>query len=409
MTIIEIMIKIAYITTQLPWGHKEHFVILEEMLALKDLEVELLVIPRNPSKKIFHKEAKYLLNNSMHLPIVNIITLFVFLYHLFMNPKIWEIIIFLFRYSRNVYVLIKNLVVLPKAVYLSDIIKREKVKHIHAHWGSTTATMACVISKLSGIPWSFTLHRWDIRENNMLKEKAESAKFVRCISDNGKCELLKIVGVRFQNKIRIIHTGVKIPTEIIKSKKDKKIIKIIMPANFIEVKGHRYLIEACSMLVLQNIDNFRCIFYGKGPGKKKLKEIIMKKKLNNYIKVLNFLPHNELIEMYKNSEVDMVVLPSISNLKGEHEGIPVALMEAMSYSIPVISTNTGGIPELISKNIGIMVNEKDPIQLADAIKKLLKDEKLRMKIGKDGYKKVYKEYNIKKNTMRLFSLFNYYS
>jgi glycosyltransferase involved in cell wall biosynthesis len=69
-------------------------------------------------------------------------------------------------------------------------------------------------------------------------------------------------------------------------------------------------------------------------------------------------------------------------------------MEAMAYKIPVISTNTGGIPELLEGRSGIMVEQKNPYKLAEAIETLIKDEKLRRKLGESGYKKIIEEFSL---------------
>ncbi len=87
-----------------------------------------------------------------------------------------------------------------------------------------------------------------------------------------------------------------------------------------------------------------------------------------------------------------------------NEGIPVALMEAMAYGIPVISTNTGGIPELIGDGSGIMVEEKNAEAIADALERLIKDRDYRYEIGRMGRLRVEKEFDIEKNVRDLIEL-----
>jgi len=265
--------------------------------------------------------------------------------------------------------------------------------------------MAYVFSKITGIPWSFTLHRWDIGENNMLKEKVRTAKFVRCISEDGKNKLLSIIGREYEEKVKVIHMGVEIPEEILQLHKNRDFFTIVTPANLLEVKGHKYLIEACEILVNRGFRNFQCIFYGEGPLREELENIIKDKNLTEFIKLPGAIPHEKLLNMYKNREIDIVILPSIKIDSGEHEGIPVALMEAMAYSIPVISTNTGGILELIGDGSGIMIEEKNSLVLADAIEKLMKDETFREEIGKKGRLKVMREFNLEYIAKHLIMLF----
>lgn len=400
--------KICYTTAQIPYGRGEEF-ILEEMLEIKQQGIDLLIIPRNPPREIFHKESEKILENAIGLPLIDFKILKVFLTTLFTEVSIWNILGIIIWHSRKPLVLIKNLAVFPKGVFISKIIKKRNIEHIHAHWGSTTATMAYVVSRITKIPWSFTLHRWDIKEDNMLKEKVKLAKFARCISEHGKNELFEIIGTEFKEKIQVIHMGVKIPSGVCEFQKDKKNFIITTPANLLEVKGHKYLIDACLILVYQGIKNFQCIFYGVGPLKTELENLVKEEKLTDYIKIPGVIPHEKLIGIYKNEKVNIVILPSINTKNGKHEGIPVALMEAMAHSIPVISTNTGGIPELLSGKAGVIVEEKNSQQLAVAIKKFIKNRDFREKIGRQGYERVFKKFNIRKNTEKLLELFKYYS
>ncbi len=394
---------LAYITAQAPYGRGESFII-EEMLALRKLGIDLVIVPRNPPKEVFHTDAEKLLGNTVWLPLFSIQMIPPLLKTMILKPHFWIIIFNILFNSRNLEILIKNLSVVPKAVFISHLFCQMGIQHIHAHWGSTTATMAYIISQLTGISWSFTLHRWDIRENNMLKEKVNTAKFVRCISENGRNELLNTISRKYGNKVKVIHMGVKTPDKISEPNINRDFFTIVTPANLLEVKGHKFLAEACSILIERGIDSFQCIFYGEGPLRTELEKLIQEKGLTEYIKIPGAIPHQELLKIYKNHKVDIVVLPSITTADGEHEGIPVALMEAMAYGIPVISTDTGGIPELIGDGSGIMVEEKNAEAIADALERLIKDKDYRYEIGRKGRLRVEKEFDIEKNVKALIEL-----
>ena len=396
--------KIAYITAQTPFGKGETFV-LEEMLAVTELGVNLVIIPRNPSKEVFHKEGEKLLDDTIWLPLLDKRIFFYFLKVLLSKLRVWRIIGTILHRSRTWKIAAKNLAILPKAVFVANLLRNRGVEHIHTHWGSTTATMAWIISELTGIPWSVTLHRWDIKENNMLEEKVKSAKFVRCISENGRDELLNIISRKYENKVKVIHMGVKTPDKISEPKINRDSFTIVTPANLLEVKGHKFLVEACSILIERGIDSFQCIFYGEGQLRENLENMVEEKKLTEHIELSGVVPHDTLIEMYKNHKVDIVVLPSITTASGEHEGIPVALMEAMAAGVPVISTTTGGIPELLGDGAGILVPPEDSKALADAIEQLMKDSELRYKIGAKGKEKVKKEFAIDSVVTKMVELF----
>ena len=76
--------------------------------------------------------------------------------------------------------------------------------------------------------------------------------------------------------------------------------------------------------------------------------------------------HTQILEMYVANQVRAVVVPSIDLGNNLHEGIPVSLMEAMAHGVPVVSTTTGGIPELLADGAGILVPPENPQALADA-------------------------------------------
>jgi len=124
------------------------------------------------------------------------------------------------------------------------------------------------------------------------------------------------------------------------------------------------------------------------------------------IKFLGRLPHEQLLGLYAEGRVDVVVLPSIVTGDDVREGIPVALMEAMSYGIPVISTRTGGIPELLGDGSGIMVEEKDAESLAGAIEKLINDPDYYALTGMRGREKIERDFNLSLISERLLELFS---
>lgn len=285
--------KIAYIIAHTPGSIEEFFI--PEMLSLIELGADILIIPRDISQKLFHKKALPLLKHTLMVPRFNAQIAKEALKYIFRNPiSFYKIIKEVTFKARNLKIALKNILILPKAVYLSIILDKGSLSHIHAHWGSTTSTMAYIMSKITNVPWSFTLHRWDIYENNILKEKVKSASLVRCISEKGKTDLLKIIGNEFAHRVKIIHLGVEVPyldKDFIKSKfKDwdnhEEIFKIVVPASFLPVKGHEYLIRACSILIQKKLLNYECIFYGNGPLQDDLKILVKQNNLSKYINVL---------------------------------------------------------------------------------------------------------------------------
>jgi glycosyltransferase involved in cell wall biosynthesis len=398
--------KVLYITAQTPTGWAETF-ILSEMIVLKQLGVNLLIIPRNPSKNTFHKEADKIIKDSLLIPLINIkITIKTFYFFVENLFSAFSLVKEIISKSASLTMFLKNLAILPKTFYLKQVLLSNNITHIHAHWGGTTSTMAYILSKLTKIPWSLTLHRWGIKENNMLENKVRTAEFVRCISEHGKNELIDIIGDKYFSKIKVIHMGVSSDIDKQFITEGKKDFIIVVPANLIPVKGHKYLIKALAILANQNVTNIKCYFFGDGESREVLESRIESEHLNNMIEMSGKIAHNDLFALYATGNVSVVILPSINTKDGVHEGIPVSLMEAMAYGIPVISTNTGGIPELLESGGGIMVEEKNPQLLADEILRLMNDKSLRIELSENGKKKIEKDFNLKENAKRLVELFS---
>ncbi len=400
------MKRIAYITVKAPFGRQETF-ILTEMLALKERGADILILPRDKSGELFHKEAESLLEDTLSTPWFNLNIAKDFAGFICRKPVSFIKIMYDIAFkARNIRIALKNLIVFPKAVSLSEDIKKASISHIHAHWASTPSTMAYIISRVTGIPWSFTAHRGDIAVNNVINKKCASALFVRAIDEEGRKDLLEIVGdSALQRKILTLHMGVEIPGNIKKPAISRETFTILCPANFVPKKGHRYLFESCRILSEKGV-SFECLISGDGPLGDELKAMVEGFPNGCNIRFLGRLPHEKLIGLYAEGRVDAVVLPSIVTEDGVREGIPVALMEAMSYGIPVISTRTGGIPELLGDGSGIMVREQDAESLAEAIERLVNDPDYYALTGMRGRKKVESDFNISQISKRLLELFS---
>lgn len=387
-------LKLAYLTANAPFGKGETFI--NEEIAVISKYFKVLIIPRD-SKKQFHKPNFHYKNiEILKTKILNFRILKCFIRYL-LKKDFYELLKILIKDKKS---LAKNLVILPKAIFISEYLSKRKIDLIICHWGGTTATIALISNILKKIPYVITYHRWDIYSPNLTYIKVKNSLFVRVISEKGKNDLLKLCNYEFLNKIIKIHMGVCI--NIIKSniKTSEKKFTIACPANLYKVKGHYYLIKAMDYLVnVLNLSNIQLLIIGEGYLKKKLMSLVNKLKLNENIYFLGALPHNELINLYFKKKINLVVLPSIE-IDNEFEGIPVSLMEAMSYNIPVISTFSGSIPELLSE-CGVLVPQKDYLAIANEIYKFYTNKKYYLTQALKVFCEVEKNFNIEKNTKTL--------
>src|SRR5262249_18547969 len=102
----------------------------------------------------------------------------------------------------------KNAAVLSRLGALVAHLRERAAEHLHVHWGGTSSTLAMAAAEVVRIPWSLTLHRWDIFENNLLGEKVRSAAFTRVIS-HGAVEDVRAI-VPLADPV-VLHMGVDLP------------------------------------------------------------------------------------------------------------------------------------------------------------------------------------------------------
>jgi glycosyltransferase involved in cell wall biosynthesis len=289
----------------------------------------------------------------------------------------------------------KNLAVFPKALWLAKVAREFGAEHIHAQWMGTTASMAMVASRLTDIPWSVTAHRWDIVDNNLLEEKIRAASFVRFISKKSMELAQSMCTFDISNKSFVLHLGVRMPEGDLAPAKGSALRTLMCPANMLPVKGHKYLLEAMAILQKGQVE-CGLVLAGDGPLRKELERTAKALGIADIVRFVGRLPHDQLLSMYQNGEVGLVVLPSVDLGGGEHEGIPISLVEAMAHGVPVASTDTGGTPELLADGCGLLVPSGDTAALADAVTRVITDDGLRRDLAAKGRQRAAEEYAVDK-------------
>jgi glycosyltransferase involved in cell wall biosynthesis len=390
--------KVIFVTANLPFGTDEAFIVpeIDELIRAGH---QVLVVPRSPKGAAIHGQR--LLAHTRCEPLFSRRVIKEAAKTAGASPgKVFRAGKPLLR-ARSVGIVAKNLAMLPKALWLASIAKQWGADHIHAHWAGTTATLAMIASRVSGIPWSFTAHRWDVVENNLLDKKVESARLARFISADG-LRMAREIGVGPAPHARVLGMGVMLPPPVERPTGTWPIV--VCPARFVEVKGHRVLLKAWRILRDRGIHG-ELWLAGDGELRPQLEAFVQTFGLHNYVKFLGTLPHAELLRIYREVPVSLVVLASTDLGNGLHEGIPVALMEAMAHGIPVIATNTGGTPELVQAGTGLLVPAGDPVKMAEAIEKLIQDSDLLRRVGESARRHVSETHDVVKIASELITTF----
>ena len=153
-----------------------------------------------------------------------------------------------------------------------------------------------------------------------------------------------------------------------------------------ERKGAYDLIEAVKNIKNEGI-KIKILMAGDGEIQK-AKDIIKKENIEDSIEILGWIDNKQKEKYLKSS--DFYILPSYD------EGMPMSVLEAMSYSLPVITTDVGGIPEIIqNKNNGIMVKPGNNDEIKNAIKKIIENNEFRKEISENAYETILEKFNFK--------------
>lgn len=396
--------RIIYVTSSLPYGKKEAFVI-PEIEELKRRGHEILLVPTYPRGDALHGDVEPLLQHTVSEPLLSLEVVKAAVPYLVRAPStVLRAFSYLLK-SRNVSVLLRNLVVFPKSLWLAALARKWQADHIHAHWATVPATMALIAGEASYISWSVTTHRFDISEDNLLDVKARKASFLRAINHRGAREIVARISPKTSPPI-VIHMGVDLPSSVGRTRGGwNPVPRMVVAANLLEVKGHAYLLEAVQLLKESGVQ-VRLDIVGEGPLHRTLIEKVEQLQLTDRVTFLGLLSHEKLLKQMETGTWDLFVLPSIVTDSGEKEGIPVALIEAMSYRLPVVSTTTGGIPELFEGvSEALLVPPRDPIALAQAIERLIEDSSLREHLMKAGRKRVEDSFAIEQVVAELIKRF----
>lgn len=280
------------------------------------------------------------------------------------------------------------------------------VDHIHVHFALQACTYAMLISKIAGIPYSFTVHAHDIFIPDLaelIEDKFNNAKFVVCISEFNKQYVLKQFPSIDEKKIRIIHCGLALTAFTPNLKVKNGVFNILSIGRLVEHKGFKYLIEACKRIKEEIDIDFKCEIIGEGTERQSIEELISAYGLSDAVHLTGSLEQSDVIKALETA--DLFVLPCVTEKIGMQDGIPVALMEAMAMGIPVISTKVSGVPELVKDGAGLLVEQKDVEGLTVAIKKMMhtsgKEKEL---MGKTGREIIEKHFNISHEVQKLVAL-----
>jgi colanic acid/amylovoran biosynthesis glycosyltransferase len=294
-----------------------------------------------------------------------------------------------------------------EAVVLWYAMRSEEIRHVHVHLNGTAPSVALIMTEFAnraglgeGWSWSMTVHGpaefYDV-SGERLGDKVRSARFVICISDFARSQLMAHVDEQHWDKLRVIHCGVD-PEEFAPSRwQAAGEFAVLTVARLTQVKGHGVLLKAVRQLRDRGVA-IRLTMVGEGPKRHELERLARDLDIASMVTFAGAVGREHVRRYY--AEADAFCLSSFA------EGVPVVLMEAMAMGLPVVAADVMGVAELVEDNAsGLLVRPGRPDLLADALERLVADPDLRRQLGTAGRATVERAFDIRRSAAEIHATF----
>jgi colanic acid/amylovoran biosynthesis glycosyltransferase len=378
--------------------------ILREIIEMERQGQPVVLVPLLRERPaLVHREAEPWVRRALYTPFVSVPILRAHIRMLGRRPRrflytVWRIATGTIA-SPNF--LVRSLALFPKAVFLADRLERDGVRHVHAHYATHPATVALIMSSLTEMTFSVTVHAHDIFVRRaLLRWKLEAAVFVRSISQFNRDFLAARVPGDLVRRIHVVHVGIDPDTYAAAGAErpgpagDGPVAKprILCVASLQPYKGLPVLLDACRLLRQSGIE-FTCTVVGDGPMRPALEAQIRRLELTDLVVLAGARPQDEVAALMGTASV--VVMPSVIAQDGQMEGIPVAVMEAMASRLPVIASSLSGIPEAVEHGeTGLLVQPGCASELAVAIGQVLANPDASRRMGESARGVIEREFRL---------------
>lgn len=262
--------------------------------------------------------------------------------------------------------MVRHLAYFVEACYLLGVLQRERIEHVHVHFGTNPAAVARLIRCLGGPGYSMTVHgpdEFDAPGALSLGEKIADSKFTVAISSFGRAQLQRWAAPEHWSKIQVVHCTVDqaFAGDAEPISEDNR--TFVCVGRLAPQKGQLVAVNAMAQLRDQGVDA-QLVLVGDGEMRSVIEQAIARHDLSDRVTITGWASGAEVRAHLEGARA--MVLPSFA------EGLPVVIMEAMALGRPVISTYVAGIPELVRPGEnGWLVPAGDPAALADAMKDAL--------------------------------------
>ena len=297
--------------------------------------------------------------------------------------------------------IIRPAIYLLEAAYVLGVARRERVAHLHAHFGTNAAAVAMLCDALGGPGYSFTTHgpeEFDAPHRLALGLKLTRARFAVAVSSFGRSQLCRWAPFQAWSRIKVVHCGIE-PDQFPEPEAlPTGGLKLVAIGRFVEQKGQMLLIEALADAI-RDVPGIHLTLVGDGEMRGALEAAIAANGLSAQVTLTGWLAEADVRAALARSHA--LVMPSFA------EGLPMVVMEAMAAGRPVLATYVAGTPELVlPEDTGWLVPAGDVEALTNALLRLAAVPQDRLTtMGKQARERVLERHDIDIEAEKLRSHF----
>lgn len=270
--------------------------------------------------------------------------------------------------------------------YFEKNFEKNKIDIVHCHdW--ITVEVGIKIKEKYGIPMIFTIHSTEadrickyIEDSEIIKIEKKGIKeadAVITVSNYMKEQLVEKFGGD-PEKIFVIYNGINPERFRIQKQRNNNEKIVLSVGRLTEQKGCEYLLLAARK-VLEKRKDVKFVIVGKGYLRKSLEKFSELLGIKEKVEFVGFVPDEELPKFYANS--DVFVFPTV------REPFGIVALEALSAGKPSIISRTAGVAEILKNNENcVLVDVKNSNEIANAIIRILEDEKFAGKLSLNAIK-----------------------
>ena len=290
-----------------------------------------------------------------------------------------------------------------QALLLAREVKASGIAHMHAHFATSATTVSRLASILTGVPYSFTAHAKDIYHEDVrhdeLQLKLSDAKMAVTVSEYNVSHLRETYDCPH---LKLIFNGLMLDRFPFDAPGSRRPL-VLFVGRLVPKKGHDVLLDACALLKARGVE-FECEIVGGGELRFQLEAQAHRSGLEDLVRFRGPLPQSEVGELLGKASV--FAAPCVVTDDGDRDGLPTVLLEAMAVGAPCVSTDVTGIPEVIRHGeTGLLVGQRDPQSLADAIQALLEESELRIRLAKRARGLIEERFDVTANVRQLANVF----